>query len=95
MFLDAVFRHVHPGKVGVHLSRDKMEPNGGNTEQTKACELHTDTGETKILAQINLFLCIRVGRVGSGNEHGGDHLEQKSDDVESDKDGGDEAGWNG
>lgn len=65
MSLDVMLGLVHSGELSIEPLRGKVESNSSYGKETKASDLNAHAGKTEIFAQINLVLCVRVGRVGS------------------------------
>ena len=91
--LNSVLGLVQPDKLPVELLRGKVESYGGYGEEPKAEHLRAHANEAEVLAQPELLLRVRVGRIGSCDEHAGHCLKQQRNDVEADEDGCDEASW--
>jgi hypothetical protein len=81
------------GKVGAQASRSEVESNGGDSEETEACNLSAHTDKTKCFAKIKLALCIGISGVCAGDENCSDKLEEERGDIEANKEKGDKSSY--
>lgn len=75
-------------EVGSKPARGEVEAGGNNRKQAKGSNLRTDTCEGNVLAGVQLRGGVGSRQLRAGNDDGADKLEEESEDVKTDKDGG-------
>ena len=90
---DTVSFLVLSGKIGAELPGCEMEADGWNSEESKASDLGANTNETESLAKIKLLLRIWLCGIRTGDENGGDELQNERNYIKADEEESDEASF--